>query len=137
MFTLLISAGVTVAVVIACAAAQMKTGATVSLSIVSFLASYYLIVFLVRKKITAVQGELQDIMKTGQERIGRKVQQAQMKPGANVKLLQRQIEGDQKLIYKEALHFTDRLEPFKKWNFLMGRQIATMRLQFLYQLKEF
>lgn len=137
MFTLLISAVVTIAVVIACSTAQIKTGTTVFLGILGFMVSYYLIVFLVRKKITKIQGELQEILKVGQERIGRKVQQAQMKPGANIKLLQRQIEGDQKLIYKQALDFTDRLEPFKKWNFLMGRQMATMRLQFLYQLKEF
>ena len=31
----------------------------------------------------------------------------------------------------------DSLEPFKKWSLLTGRQIATMRFQFYYQLKEF
>ena len=118
-------------------AANIHRGTTVFFGIVGFLAAYYLIGFLVRKKIGKVQKDLEAIMKDGQQRIGRKVQQAQTKPGVNVKLLQRQIEGDQKHIYQEALKFTDRLVPFKKWNLLMGRQIDTMRLQFLYQLKEF
>jgi hypothetical protein len=69
--------------------------------------------------------------------MNRKVQQFQSKPGGNIKQLQRQIEADQKVVYKQGLDFTKRLEPFKKWSPLMGRQIATMRLQFLYQLKEF
>ena len=38
---------------------------------------------------------------------------------------------------KQALDHTVKFEPIKKWNMLMGRQIATMRLQFNYQLKQF
>lgn len=136
MFSLLISLLVSIAVVGACIAGEVKSG-TIIFGIAAFFAAFYLIGFLVRKKIKAVQSELENVMKSGQQRINRKVQQAQTRPGANIKLLQRQIEGDQKLVMKEALKFTERLEPFKKWSLLMGRQIATMRLQFLYQLKEF
>ncbi len=137
MFSLLISAAVSIAVVVSLIAAQIHTGTTVFFGILSFIAAYAVTGFLVRKKIKAVQGELEGIMKTGQQRISRKVQQAQTRPGINVKALQRQLETDQKQIMKEALQFTDRLEPFRKWNLLMGRQIATMRMQFHYQLKEF
>ena len=44
---------------------------------------------------------------------------------------------DQKAMLKEALELTKGLEPFQKWSVLMGRQIATMRMQFHYQLKDF
>ena len=67
----------------------------------------------------------------------RKVQQFQNKPGGNVKQIQRLLEMDQKVMFKEGLELTKRLEPFRKWSLLTGRQIATMRLQFHYQLKEF
>ncbi len=137
MLSLIIPAMVSIVIVVSCLAVQVKTGTTVFFGILGFVAAYVLTGLLVRKKIKSVQNELQEIMQAGQQRISRKVQQAQMKPGANVKLLQRQIEGDQKLVMKEALRFTERMEPFRKWNLLMGRQIATMRLQFLYQLKEF
>lgn len=137
MFSLLISALVALALVGIGNATDLKTGTTIFLGIVGFIVSYYVVGFLVRKKITAVQNELQELLQAGQQRMNRKIQQFQNKPGGNIKLIQRQIEDDQKAVIKEALQFTQRLEPFKKWNLLMGRQIATLRLQFLYQLKEF
>jgi hypothetical protein len=137
MLSLIIPAVVSIVIVVSCLAAQVKTGTTVFFGITGFVAAYVATGLLIRRKIKSVQNGLQELMKNGQQRISRKVQQAQLKPGANVKLLQRQVEGDQKLIMKEALRFIDRMEPFKKWNLLMGRQIATMRLQFHYQLKEF
>ena len=137
MYSFLISIAVAGAVFGGCMAGGAKTGTTVFFSILGFIGAYVLVGFLVRKKITAVQKELQEIMMAGQQRISRKVQQAQTKPGVNVKLLQRQIEGDQKAIYQDALEFIDRLDPFKKWSPMMGRQIITMRMQFHYQLKQF
>ncbi|HEY5653985.1 MAG TPA: hypothetical protein VIR63_06425 [Pontiella sp.] len=136
MLSILISIIITAAVVGGCISADIKSG-TILIGILSFIASYYLVGALIRKKIKAVQAEIQAIMEEGQQRIHRKIQQAQTKPGANIKLLQRQVETDQKAIYKQALNLTDKFEPFKKWNPLMGRQIDTMRFQFLYQLKEF
>jgi len=137
MFSLLIAAAVSILVVVALLAAQIHTGTTVFFGIVALLAAYYLVGYLVRRKIKAVQNDLQAILVGGQQRISRKIQQVQGKPGVNIKLLQRQIESDQKNIFREALEYTKRFEPLKRWNLLMGRQIATMRLQFLYQLKEF
>jgi len=137
MFSLLVSAVVSLAIFGVLQATQIKSGTTVFFTILGFIASYYATGFLVRKKITAVQNELQELLKAGQQRMNRKIQQFQNKPGGNIKLIQRQIEEDQKAVIKEALHFSQRLEPFKKWNLLMGRQITTLRLQFLYQLKEF
>jgi len=137
MLVLFISAAVSAALVFSCIGAQIGTGTTVFSGLVGLIAPLFLIGFLVRKRVAAVQEELQEVMLVGQQRINRKVQQFQNKPGGNIKLIQRQIEEDQKGVYQQALDFTERLEPFKKWNMLMGRQLATMRLQFLYQLKEF
>ncbi len=87
--------------------------------------------------MSKVQGELQDNMQAAQKRMQWKINQFQNKPGGNVKQIQRQLEADQKVMLKEGLEFTKRLEPFKKWTLFTGRQIATMRFQFHYQLKEF
>ncbi|MBN2162474.1 MAG: hypothetical protein JXR25_14215 [Pontiellaceae bacterium] len=137
MFSLLISLVATTVIVGGLLAGGAHTGTTIFFGILGFLAAYILVGFLVRKKVTGVQKELQEIMLAGQQRIGRKIQQVQMKPGANIKLVQKQIEADQKKIYQDAIAFVDRMEPFRKWSPLMGRQIATMRMQFHYQLKEF
>jgi len=137
MLSILISIMGSITLVGTLLALQVKQGTTVFFGIVGFIAAFFLVGFLVRKKIAKVQNELQEIMLGGQKRMNRKVQQFQSKPGGNIKLIQRQLEADQKVIYQQGLDFTLRLDPFKKWSLMMGRQIATMRLQFLYQLKEF
>ncbi|MEE9368592.1 MAG: hypothetical protein V3V05_06970 [Pontiella sp.] len=137
MLSLLISILASLALVSGLSALGVQKGTTIFFGVVGLLASYYLIGWVVRKKIAKVQGELQSIMMAGQQKMQRKIQQFQMKPGGNIKLMQRQIETDQKVIYKQGLDFLPRLESFKKWSMLMGRQILTMRMQFLYQLKEF
>ncbi|NNJ70779.1 MAG: hypothetical protein HKP10_05760 [Kiritimatiellales bacterium] len=137
MLSLLISLLVSIALVGGLKAGGINTPTTIFFGIAGFIAAFYLVGFLVRKRIAKVQKELEQIMSVGQQRLNRKIHQFQSKPGGNIKLIQRQIEADQKVIFEQGLNFTKRLEPFRKWSFLMGRQIATLRLQFLYQLKEF
>lgn len=137
MLTLAISIGVSIAVVIACITTDLSTGGTVASGIGGFLIPQLLIGFLVRKKVVAIKNGLEEIVMTGQKRLNRKVQQFQTKPGGNIKVIQRQIENDQKVIFNQALDYIENFKPYQKWNLLMGKQISTMRLQFLYQLKEF
>lgn len=137
MLSLLIPALVATAIAGALIASQVSTGTTVFLSSVGYIGAFFLVGFFVRKKMSKAQGALQGSMQAAQRRMKRKVQQFQNKPGGNVKQLQRQLEADQKVMFKEGLELTKGLEPFRKWSVLTGRQIATMRLQFHYQLKEF
>ncbi|MBC2607478.1 hypothetical protein [Pelagicoccus albus] len=137
MLSILISALVTAVIAGALIATNSSIGAIVTLGFFGFLATFLLIGFFVRKKSSKVQDELQNRMQAAQRRMQRKVQQFQNKPGGNVKQIQRQLEMDQRAMFKEGLEITKGLEPFRKWSPMMGRQIATMRLQFNYQLKEF
>ena len=137
MLSLFISVLIASAIAAALIASQVSTGLTIFLSLAGFAGSFFLVGFLVRKKLSKAQGALQEHMQTAQRHMHRKVQQFQNKPGGNVKQIQRQIEMDQKAMLKEALELTKGLEPFRKWSILMGRQIATMRMQFHYQLKDF
>lgn len=133
LISILVSAGLAGGLI----ALGVNRPTSIFFGIVGFIAAYILTGFLVRKRIMKVQQELQELMLAGQQRMQRKIQQFQLKPNVNIKLLQRQIEADQQALAQQALEFTHRLEPFKKWSPMMGRQIATMRMQFLYQLKEF
>lgn len=137
MITLLISALITAALAGTFIYPQFGTGGTIFWSIFVFFGSFFLVGLPVRKKMAKVQGELQASMQAAQGRMQRKVKMFQNKPGGNVKQMQRQLEADQKAMLQEGLEFTERLEPFRKWSLLTGRQIATMRFQFHYQLKEF
>lgn len=137
MVALLISVIFSSAVAVACIMLNWSLAETISAGVAAFLAAHFLIGFLVRKKVKKIQGTLQEMLMQGQKQMNRKVQMFQTKPGGNIKQIQRQIEADQMALIADALAFTKRFEPLKKWNQLMGRQIATMRLQFLYQLKRF
>jgi hypothetical protein len=137
MFSILISAVITLILVVASQMSGAKTGTSVFVGIVGFLVAQYGIGFIVRKRVKKVQDELQAVMMEGQKRMNRKVQQFQTKPGGNYKMMQRQLEGDQKVLFKQALDFTENFEKFRAWSPMMGRQIATMKFQYNYQLKEF
>lgn len=137
MVALLISVLISTAAVAACMMSNLSRGETIAAGVAGFLVSHFLIGFIVRKKTKKIQDGLQDHMMQGQKQMNRKIQMFQTRPGGNIKQMQRQIEADQMALISDALAYTERFEPFKKWNQLMGRQIATMRLQFLYQLKEF
>tara|TARA_B110000093_G_scaffold138725_1_gene148875 strand:+ start:1990 stop:2829 length:840 start_codon:yes stop_codon:yes gene_type:complete len=137
MLSLLISALVATALASALIASQFSAGTTVFYTIAGFAGTFFLVGFLVRKKMSKAQGALQESMQAAQGRMQRKVQQFQNKPGGNVKQIQRELEMDQKVMVKRGLELTKGLEPFRKWSLLTGRQIATMRLQFYYQLKDF
>lgn len=137
MLSLLISALVAIALASASNASHFSTGATVFFSLAGFAGTFFLVGFLVRKKMSKAQTALQESMQAAQGRMQRKVQQFQNKPGGNIKQIQNQLEMDQKAMLKQGLELTKALEPFRKWSLLTRRQIATMRLQFHYQLKEF
>jgi hypothetical protein len=137
MIALLISLVISLAAIAASTLAHAGTGGTIAAGLAGFLIPQLLIGFVVRKKIAAVQNQLQTLLLNGRQQISRKIQMFQNKPGGNIKQIQRQLEADQNALLTEALASVAHFEPFKKWNLLMGRQIDTMRLQFLYQLKDF
>lgn len=137
MFTLFISMIVAAGGIAACLLANCSPEATVWVGLLGLMASNGVVSFLVRKRMKELQAQLQGILQNGQRQMNRKIQQFQMRPGGNLKQIQRQLEGDQKALISEALVFTDRFEPFKKWSLFMDRQISTMRMQFLYQLKKY
>lgn len=136
MFALAISLIIAVTISWTCIASGVKSGSVV-FGILGFIAVQVAISLMVRKKFKAVNVELQETMEKGQKRLQHKINQFQTKPGGNPRLIQQQVERDQQTLFKQALEFTERFEVFKRWNLLMGKQILTMRLQFLYQLKEF
>ncbi len=137
MISLLISILLSAACVVAAQTYQLHTTWVVLSGIGGYILSSLLVGLVVRRKLGKVQGELHEMMNVAQGRINRSIQEAQAKPGANPALLRKQVEIKQTELLKKALEHTTRLEPYQKWAPTLGRQIATMRLQFYYQLKQF
>ncbi|MDD5728722.1 MAG: hypothetical protein PHV59_09170 [Victivallales bacterium] len=91
----------------------------------------------IRRQINKVNNTIQEQMTEAQKKINRKLQLFQNRPGANAKSVQKTLEKDQNEALNDAIRETHRLDPYFKWNFLLEKQINTMRMMFYYQLKDF
>ena len=99
MLALLISFIISILITGACTILDVKSG-SIAYGIVGFFVALILISVLIRKKIKAVNGELEVMMAVGQKRMNHKINQFQSKPGGNVNLIQRQLERDQQELFK-------------------------------------
>ena len=90
-----------------------------------------------RKKITSVTNAIQQVIMEGQQKVQRKANMFQQKPAGGIKHMQKLLEKDQHASLRKALELTNELTPWFKWSLLLKKQVATMRMQFNYQLGEF
>ncbi len=93
--------------------------------------------FLIQKRVKAAMGGVQKILEDGQRRLQMKVNQWQMRPPGSVKQAQLEIEREQRLFVERALEASKDLERFNRWAPLMDRQVATLRAQLYWMLKDF
>ncbi len=112
-------------------------GWSIASGVFTFLLGQILMAFWLRKKITLISNDIQKVLLDGQNTINKKVKKFQQKPSGNIKIIQRQIEKEQRKLFKKALEMTVAFEPYYKWSFLVKKQANTMRMQFHFQMKEF
>jgi len=93
--------------------------------------------YLIQKRVKAAMGGVQKILEDGQKRLQFKVNQWQMRPPGSIKQAQQEVEREQRMFVERALEESKGLERFSRWAPLMGRQVATMRIQLYWMLKEF
>ncbi len=106
-------------------------------AVLAFIAVQILSAILLRKKIGGIQTKIQTVIGDGQKALNNKLKLMQQRGNTNVKLMQKIAEADQKKFIEQALEVANELENYKKWSVLMGKQIATMRMQFNFQLKNY
>jgi tetratricopeptide (TPR) repeat protein len=76
-------------------------------------------------------------MVEGQKRMQQKVKMWQTRPPGSMKDAQLEMERDQKRIVEQALEASKSLERFNRWVPLMEKQIATLRIQLYWSVKNF
>ena len=101
------------------------------------LAVYALLSLWFRRAINKHMKAIQAIMENGQKQIQMKVNIYQTKPMGSPNQVMAELEKMQKTLILQTLEAIKILDPYKRWVPLMARQIATMRMQFCYQLKDF
>lgn len=91
---------------------------------------------ILRKKMQGVSNHIQVIMKSGQAKMHAKMQRWQTKPIGSIKQAQLILAEDQRVMITQAREELRKLDSYKRWIPLLTRQLATMELQFAWQLKD-
>ena len=92
---------------------------------------------LIRKKVNKINENLQGIMQSAQVKINRQMTQFQQRPVGSVKTAQQILEKIQRDAVLETLAATSQFDRYYRWNYLLKKQINTMKMQLRFQLKEF
>lgn len=91
----------------------------------------------VKKKLEAIFNGVQTNLQATQDVVRRKAQAAQNRQMSSTKGLQRQLEKQQSAAIRQAIEELEVAQPLQKWNFLVEKQVNTLRGQLYFQIKEF
>lgn len=115
----------------------MHWGWAILIGVLVFAIGQGLVGYLLQRKVKGAMEEVQRIMAEGQKRLQQKVKMWQTRPPGSMKDAQLEMERDQKRIVEQALEASKNLERFNGWVPLMGKQIATLRIQLYWSIKNF
>ena len=137
MFTLLLALAVGMIVGFVTGQATNSPGVGAALGIVSMMALQICIGLFIRRKVNKVNMAIQTHLQTVQNKIQRKINMMQQKPGMSPKFMQATVEKEQVVAVHQALEMADSLKKFYPWSPMLNKQINTMKMTFHYQIKEF
>jgi len=115
----------------------MHWGWTLLIGLLAFVIGQGLVGYLLQRKVKKAMEEVQRVMTEGQKRMQQKVKLWQTHPPGSMKDAQLEMERDQKRIVEQALEASKKMERFTRWVPLMGKQIATLRIQLYWSVKNF
>lgn len=105
------------------------------LAVLGFVAVQIIVSLILRAKMNKINGTLQSVMMETQKNIERKQQMFIRQHNSNQVLMRMQLEAEQKRGIEAALEVCEQFQPMCKWNFMMKKQIATMKMAFHFQMK--
>ncbi len=91
---------------------------------------------LLRRKMSAINDAVQGVLKQGQARMQAKVQRWRTKQMSSQKAAEVELAKDRDAMIAEVQRMLRPLERYRLWVPLLGRQLATMELQFAWQRKD-
>lgn len=138
MLSLVISVAIGMIIAISChLGAGFDITWTVVTGAISSLIIQILIGLLIRKKVSSLTNTIQSCIIRGQEKVNRKAKMFQQKPIGGMKTMQKALGKELNKSLEEAIALTSTLEAWYKWSPLLKKQVATMRVQFYYQMQKF
>ncbi len=106
------------------------------IGIVLFFGGQVMVGRFFRKKMTFVTDQMQVIMQQAQARMQAKVQRWRTKQMTNQKAAEMELAKDRDAMIEEIQALLKPLERYRLWIPLLGRQLATMEMQFAWQKKD-
>jgi tetratricopeptide (TPR) repeat protein len=119
------------------ARAEWGWGWGVICGVAGFMATQLAAGLLLRGAIKRRQDRIQTIMQTAQQRINKQLNLFQIRPPSGMRAAQQTLEKLQNDAAKQALAATEDFRSLYLWNLMLKRQIAAMKGQLYYQLREF
>ncbi len=101
-----------------------------------FLAGQIALGRFLRWKMQAVTDQIQSVMTKGQAKMQAKVQRWRTKQMSNPKAAEAELAKDRDTMIAEVQEILKPLERYRLWIPLLGRQLATMEMQFAWQKKD-
>jgi len=134
----------TIAIAVACGgfctaylAVGLGLGWSIFFGLLGFAAFQGVSHFMIQKRMKRDMAQIQQVLVNGQKQLQQKMQRWQVRPPGSFQEGQRQIDADKKVFVSEAIAKTEILEKYRPWVPMMGRQIATARLQLSWMVKDF
>ncbi|MEN9360827.1 MAG: hypothetical protein RL095_2362 [Verrucomicrobiota bacterium] len=114
--------------------------ATWGIGVVFFISFSVAFIWLSRRisnQVLVVVGKMQQHMQAATESMQKKINGAKSRPGINESAFRKSLEAQQKQTNLEALEILKEADALGKWNFLVPKQLAAIRLQLLHSVKMF
>ena len=137
MYAFLISSFLAVASGCALAYGTGSIGWSVTLGVVVFLVSQFIIGRKVQSRVKLCMEVVQGILVEGQKQLQAKMQRWQIRPPGSMKEAQAEMMRDQRRFVGAALQATEAMHAYDRWVPLMKRQIATAQFQLHWMVKDF
>ncbi len=110
---------------------------TVLFTLVGFLVLMIPLNLWLKKKMEKIFLQVQNTLEQDQMKMKRQMTQLQGRMSGSTKGMQKQLEKQQTNSVYQALKILEEASSLNKWNFMVRKQVNTMRAQLLYQIKDF
>ncbi|MEG1933192.1 MAG: hypothetical protein RR133_01240 [Kiritimatiellia bacterium] len=93
--------------------------------------------WILRRRMASLTDNVQLVMKRGQAKMQAKIQRWRSQQMSNVKAAEAELSKDRDAMIAEVQGILHPLEKYRLWIPLLGKQLATMELQFAWQRKDY
>lgn len=105
--------------------------------IAGYVITQIIISLVLRKKINALQGEIQNTMNADRERINRQLTTFQQRQPGNMNGLKQLADRLQSEVTRKLLDATERFKIFYPWSPMLYKQINAMKMQLYFQIRNY